>query len=84
MLAAALEAEVDAYLAEFVGERDEAGRRLVVRNGHARARQVTTGAGGGGGRAAGERQAHRLGHRRAAPVLLGDPAAVVPADSEGR
>src|SRR5919199_6411399 len=45
MLAAALEAEVDAYLAEFAGERDEAGRRLVVRNGHARPRQVTTAAG---------------------------------------
>ena len=35
MLAAALEAEVDAYLAELAGERDERGRRLVVRNGHA-------------------------------------------------
>ena len=45
MLAAALEAEVDAYLAEFAGERDEAGRRLVVRNGHARPRQGTTAAG---------------------------------------
>jgi putative transposase len=45
MLAAALEAEVDAYLVEFAGERDEAGRRLVVRNGRARPRQVTTGAG---------------------------------------
>jgi transposase-like protein len=42
MLAAALEAEVDAYLAEFAGERDDAGRRLVVRNGPARPRQVTT------------------------------------------
>jgi putative transposase len=28
-LVAALEAEVDAYLAELVGERDERGRRLV-------------------------------------------------------
>jgi len=45
MLAAALEAEVDAYLAEFAGERDEGGRRLVVRNGHAEPRQVTTAAG---------------------------------------
>src|SRR5512135_391594 len=45
MLAAALEAEVEAYLAAHAGERDEAGRRLVVRNGHARARQVTTVAG---------------------------------------
>ena len=40
MLAAALEAEVDAYLAAYAAERDERGRRLVVRNGHARERQV--------------------------------------------
>jgi putative transposase len=45
MLAAALEAEVDAYLAAAGDERDGRGRRLVVRNGHARQRQVTTGAG---------------------------------------
>jgi putative transposase len=45
MLAAALEAEVDAYLAAHQAERDERGRRLVVRNGHARQRQVTTAAG---------------------------------------
>ena len=38
MLAAALEAEVDAYLAAHVVERDTSGRRLVVRNGHARQR----------------------------------------------
>jgi putative transposase len=45
MLAAALEAEVDDYLAAYAAERDERGRRLVVRNGHARPRQVTTVAG---------------------------------------
>jgi putative transposase len=45
MLAAALEAEVDGYLAAHAAERDEGGRRLVVRNGHARPRQVTTVAG---------------------------------------
>jgi putative transposase len=45
MLAAALEAEVDDYLAAHAAERDEYGRRLVVRNGHARERQVTTAAG---------------------------------------
>ena len=45
MLAAALEAEVQAYLAAFVDERDGDGRRLVVRNGHARPRPVTTAAG---------------------------------------
>ena len=45
MLAAALEAEVDDYLAACAAERDERGRRLVVRNGYARQREVTTVAG---------------------------------------
>jgi putative transposase len=45
MLAAALEAEVEDYLAAHAAERDEGGQRLVVRNGHARQRQVTTAAG---------------------------------------
>ncbi|MFD5472539.1 IS256 family transposase [Streptomyces sp. NPDC127105] len=45
MLAAALEAEVNQYIAKLAGERDEAGRRLVVRNGHHRERTVTTAAG---------------------------------------
>lgn len=45
MLAAALEAEVDAYIAGLAGERDERGRRLVVRNGHAEPRTITTAAG---------------------------------------
>jgi hypothetical protein len=31
MLAEALQAEVDAYIAAFAAERDESGRRLVVR-----------------------------------------------------
>jgi transposase-like protein len=42
MLAAALEAEADAYIAELVGELDESGQRLVTRNGHARPRTITT------------------------------------------
>lgn len=45
MLAAALEAEADAYIAELVGETDERGHRLVTRNGHARSRTITTGSG---------------------------------------
>jgi hypothetical protein len=45
MLAAALEAEVDAYVTALSDERDEAGHRLVVRNGHAVARSLVTGAG---------------------------------------
>ncbi|MFI6361049.1 IS256 family transposase [Streptomyces sp. NPDC050743] len=45
MLAAALEAEVNTYIAELADQRDEAGRRLVVRNGYHQARKVTTAAG---------------------------------------
>jgi transposase-like protein len=45
MLAAALEAERDAYLAAFAEERDENGHRLVVGNGRARRRVIATGAG---------------------------------------
>jgi transposase-like protein len=45
MLAEALQAEVDAYIARFAGERDEAGRRLVVRNGTHQPRKVLTSAG---------------------------------------
>jgi transposase-like protein len=45
MLAAALEAKVHDDLTAHAAERDERGRRLVVGNGHARGREVTTGAG---------------------------------------
>src|SRR6185312_1467484 len=45
MLAEALQAEVDDYIARFVGELDAAGRRLVVRNGSHRPREVLTSAG---------------------------------------
>jgi transposase-like protein len=45
MLAAALEAEVEAYVAEFADVRDESGHRLVVRNGHSPSRNVQTGVG---------------------------------------
>ena len=45
MLAAALEAEVDAYIEAHAHHRHEDGRRLVVRNGHAERRTITTGAG---------------------------------------
>jgi putative transposase len=62
MLAAALEAEVDDYLAAHAAERDEGGRRLVVRNGHARERQVTTTAG------AIPVRAPRVNDRRSDPV----------------
>lgn len=45
MLAAALEAEVNTYLAELADQLDEMGRRLVVRNGYHQPRSVTTAAG---------------------------------------
>jgi transposase-like protein len=45
MLAEALQAEVDAYIARHTGERDADGRRLVVRNGSHQPREVLTSAG---------------------------------------
>ena len=45
MLAEALQAEVEAYIAAFADERDEHGRRLVVRNGTHQPREVLTSAG---------------------------------------
>lgn len=45
MLAAALQAEVADYLAQFAEERDEGGRRMVVRNGSHQEREVMTAAG---------------------------------------
>ena len=83
MLAEALQAEVDDYIARFIAERDENGRRLVVRNGSHQPREVLTPAG------AVEVVAPRVNDRRidpdtrrAASVLLGDPAALVPQDPE--
>jgi putative transposase len=64
MLAAALQAEVAAYIDAHRGEVDRAGHRLVVRNGYHAPREVTTAAGcGAGAGAAGQRQAGRGGHR---------------------
>src|SRR5512135_1567552 len=60
--AAALEAEVEAYLTAQREEVDQAGRRLVVRHGYARLRQVTTVAG------AAEVHAPGLDNRRVEPV----------------
>ena len=45
MLTVALQAEVAAYVDAHVDEVDEAGRRLVVRNGYHQPRQVLTAAG---------------------------------------
>jgi transposase-like protein len=45
MLQAAINGEVDEFLAQHAERRDEAGRRLVVRNGHLPQRTLLTGAG---------------------------------------
>jgi transposase-like protein len=45
MIATALGAEVADYVERFADERDEDGKRLVVRNGRARERKVTVGSG---------------------------------------
>ena len=45
MIAAALQAEAAEYVASFVDDVDENGKRLVVRNGRARERKLTVGSG---------------------------------------
>ena len=45
MILAALEAEVEEYLVRHRAARDERGHAVVVRNGQARPRRVTVGAG---------------------------------------
>ncbi|MEV7346775.1 IS256 family transposase [Streptomyces sp. NPDC093544] len=45
MLAAALEAEVNACISELADQQDDSGRRLVVRNSFHQSRKVTTSAG---------------------------------------
>jgi putative transposase len=45
MIATALEAEVEEYVASFAEERGEDGKRLVVRNGKAKERRLTVGSG---------------------------------------
>jgi transposase-like protein len=61
MLAEALQAEVEAYIAAFAAERGEDGRRLVVRNGYREPRMVLTSAG------AVEVTAPRVNDKRADP-----------------
>ena len=62
MLAAALEAEVDAYLAAHAAERTRVAGGWWCANGHARQREVTTAAGAVAVRAP------RVDDRRADPV----------------
>ena len=75
MLAVALEAEVDAYVESHASVLDDEGHRLVVRNGHARARKVTTSAG------AIEIEAPRVDDRRVDPESgdkMGFKSSIVP------
>ena len=83
MLAEALQAEVDAYIGQFAAERDENGRRLVVRNGYHQSREVLTSAG------AVEVTVPRVNDKRTDPATgerkrfcLGDLAAVGAEDPE--
>ena len=62
MLAEALQAGVEAYIAAFASERDQDGRRLVVRNGSHQPREVLTSAG------AVEVTAPRVNDKRTDPV----------------
>ena len=62
MLAAALQAEVEAYVSAHTDAVDEAGHRLVVRNGSHAPRTVLTAAGGV------EVQAPRVNNKRTDPV----------------
>ena len=62
MLAEALRAEVEAYIARFSDERGEDGRRLVVRKGYHQPREVLTSAG------AVEVTAPRVNDKRTDPV----------------
>jgi putative transposase len=64
MLAAALQAEVAAYIEQFADELDADGRRLVVRNGYHNEREVMNELRRGCcARTQGERQACRSGNR---------------------
>ena len=45
MLQAAIDAEVEDFIAQHADRRDEQGRRRVVRNGHLPSREILTGAG---------------------------------------
>src|SRR5665811_1812200 len=67
MLAAALRAEVAAYVQAHADQVDQAGHRLVVRNGHHQPREVTTAAGAVPVRAPrvnDKRVDHAIGERR--------------------
>ena len=83
MLAAALQAEVAAYIDQFAGVLDEDGRRWWSATAPPTADGADQRRGGGGDRAAGERQARRPGHWRSGR-FFDDPAAVGAQDAAGQ
>jgi putative transposase len=78
MLAAALQAEVTAYVEQFIGEVGEQGHRLVVRNGYHAEREVITAARRHQGADRPRRRTPRV-HR-----VLGRPARLGQASRHGR
>jgi hypothetical protein len=84
MLAVALEAEVDAYIAGYANQVDERGHRLVVGNGHAQPARSPPASAGSRWRVLGWTTAGWTRPRPAAPVPQPDPAQVVSALAEGR
>src|SRR5215203_3996196 len=85
MLAAALQAEVAAYIDAHWDQVDVEGRRLVVRNGYHQPRRVTTAAGAvevRQPRVNDKRTEEATGERRS--VRLGDPAGLVADVAPGR
>ena len=83
MLAEALQAEVDAYIAAFASEREENGRRLVVRNGYHQSREVLTSAGAIEVTVPRSTKSAPTRPPGAEAVLLGDLAAMGAQDPEG-
>src|SRR4051794_18462713 len=78
MLAQAIEAEVEAFLAAHADLTDDQGRRRLVRNGHAPERSIQTGV---GPLAVSRPRRGRLG---AGPLQLGRPAALPATGQEHR
>jgi transposase-like protein len=80
MIAAALRAEAEEYVARFAEEPDEDGRRLVVRNGRARECKVTVGSGTVAVRAPRVNDKRIDEHnRRSSSVVIAKPSLTEPA-----
>jgi hypothetical protein len=85
MIATVLEAEVADYVGRFGDERDDDGKRLVVRNGRARGAQADGRVGDRADpRVEGQRQARRRADRTTPAVQLADLVGVREAVAEGQ